>query len=117
MAAFLNCDGLNEIKQEIGKLLPVWHERYNCQGINAITIPDEAEIFFILKRFIKTTIDFHLFYRWIGLSSDWSIEPPFRGLKPMDFWNEFYSKGKALAVFQKLLRDYKVTVILFNIKL
>lgn len=110
--SFSRCANLDKIKREIEKFLPDWYYNYilnntSPNGFINISSRDESDLYFILKINIKTDIDFHLFYRWIGLDSEWAVNAPYKGLSPSIFWMEYYKDHKALQIIIKLVRDYQ----------
>lgn len=106
MSGFCHCSEINAIKRELAELLPDWFERYSDGNLN-IALKDESVLMYILKKYIRTHVDFHLFYRWIRLDSDWAVVPPYAGLSPSIFWTVFYQNSKGIEIIKKLVEDYK----------
>lgn len=103
---------LDKIKEEIQEFIPNWFYKYVVSGkyplgFVGITPQDETDLYFILKKHLKTHIDFHLFYRWIGIDSEWAVQGFYQGLSPSFFWMSYYKDHKALQIMVKLLRDYQ----------
>ena len=113
MSSFVYCEKIDEIKKAIEDILPALFERYvknnNNPVINYLSLDqiDSYRLYMILLQNIRNPIDFHLFYRWIGIDSDWAINSPYKQLEASEFWWMCYKTKRVTDVLIKLLNDYK----------
>ncbi len=102
---------ISGIKKDLEPLIILFYQKYFVHtsrpfSFTQVDLTDERMVSNILRSNIKSSLEFHMFYRWIGLSSQWAVEGEFQTSTLQSFWHEYETYHKARYVIERLLKDF-----------